>query len=88
MRGHAHINSVESFCPLLTRSMHSTHHHLSSKHLARYVNEFAEKHNIRPCQTPKTALSTAKNNLANTPERPPIHPKDINSRISLLYYYL
>ena len=43
----AHTNGIESFWALLRRSYHGTHHWLSGKHLAAYVNEFATRSNLR-----------------------------------------
>ena len=34
-----HTNSIESVWAVLKRSVHGTWHHVSAKHLARYVNE-------------------------------------------------
>jgi len=47
----AHTNGVESFRALLKRGYHGTFHHISAKHLHRYVNEFATRHNLRPKDT-------------------------------------
>ncbi len=47
----AHTNGIESFWALLKRSFHGTFHHISAKHLHRYVNEFATRHNLRPQDT-------------------------------------
>ena len=43
----AHTNGIESFWALLRRSYHGTHHWMSAKHLASYVNEFATRSNLR-----------------------------------------
>ena len=43
----AHTNGVESFWSMLKRAHKGTFHKLSAKHLQRYVNEFAGRHNIR-----------------------------------------
>ena len=51
VRGQAHINGIESFWATLKRGYHGIHHHMSRKHLHRYVNEFAGRHNIRPLDT-------------------------------------
>ena len=42
-----HTNGVESFWSMLKRAHKGTFHRLSAKHLQRYVNEFAGRHNIR-----------------------------------------
>ena len=36
---------------MLKRGYHGTFHHMSFKHLHRYVNEFAGRHNIRDKDT-------------------------------------
>ncbi|WP_420462925.1 IS1595 family transposase [Candidatus Palauibacter sp.] len=51
VRGMAHTNGVESFWSMLKRAHKGTFHHLSAKHLQRYVNEFAGRHNIRDADT-------------------------------------
>ncbi len=53
VNGQAHTNGIESFWALLKRGYHGTYHHMSSKHLGRYVNEFAGRHNVRPLDTVK-----------------------------------
>ena len=47
----AHTNGVESFWATLKRAHKGTFHKLSPKHLDRYVQEFAAKHNIRDSGT-------------------------------------
>ena len=49
--GMAHTNGVESFWSMLKRAHKGTFHKMSEKHLQRYVNEFAGKHNIREKDT-------------------------------------
>lgn len=51
VRGQAHVNGVESFWASLRRGYQGTYHHFSTKHLQRYVNEFAGRHNTRPLDT-------------------------------------
>ena len=51
VRGMAHTNGVESFWSMLKRAHKGVYHKLSAKHLQRYVNEFAGRHNIREMDT-------------------------------------
>ena len=49
--GKVHTNGMESFWSMLKRAHKGTFHKISPKHLQRYVNEFAGKHNIRESDT-------------------------------------
>ncbi len=51
VRDQAHTNGVESFWALLKRGYHGTFHHISPKHLHRYVGEFSTRHNLRENDT-------------------------------------
>lgn len=51
VREMAHTNGVESFWALLKRGYHGTYHHMSPKHLERYVAEFEGRHNSRDFDT-------------------------------------
>ena len=46
-----HTNGIESFWSMLKRAHKGTFHRLSPKHLQRYVNEFAGRHNVRDQDT-------------------------------------
>lgn len=41
VNGAVHTNGIESFWALLKRGYYGTFHHISNKHLQRYLNEFA-----------------------------------------------
>ena len=49
--GQAHTNGMENFWSIFKRAYHGTFHRMSAKHLHRYVNEFAGRHNIREMDT-------------------------------------
>ena len=51
VRDQAHTNGIESFWATLKRGYHGTFHHISPKHLHRYVNEFVTRHNMRSSDT-------------------------------------
>ena len=51
VRGQAHTNGIEAFWSLLKRGYVGTYHRMSPKHLGRYVDEFAGRHNIRDADT-------------------------------------
>ena len=51
VRGQVHTNGVESFWSMLKRAHKGTFHKISPKHLDRYVQEFAAKHNMRDSGT-------------------------------------
>lgn len=51
VRDQAHTNGVESFWSMLKRGYHGVYHHMSEKHLDRYVHEYSGRHNIRSLDT-------------------------------------
>ena len=59
-RGKAHTNGAESFRSLLKRGYHGTFHHLSEKHLNRYVQEFAGRYNVRDLDTIQQMVALAR----------------------------
>ena len=60
VRDQAHTNGMESFWSMLKRGYHGTYHHMSPKHLDRYVNEFSGRHNVREKDTADQMAHTAK----------------------------
>ena len=51
VRGMAHTNGMESHWAGLKRGYDGVYHHMSAKHLDRYITEFAGRHNTRPLDT-------------------------------------
>ncbi|MDE0152266.1 MAG: IS1595 family transposase [Gammaproteobacteria bacterium] len=51
VKDQVHTNGVESFWSTLKRAHKGTFHQFSPKHLNRYVQEFAGKHNLRELDT-------------------------------------
>lgn len=47
VRGDVHTNTIEGFWAQFKRSVDGTHHSISPKHLQKYLNEFAYRHNHR-----------------------------------------
>jgi len=51
VQGDAHTQGIESFWSMLKRGIVGVYHHVSPKHLDRYVGEFAGRHNLRDFDT-------------------------------------
>ena len=59
VHGMAHTNGIESHWAMLKRGYDGVYHHMSEKHLSRYVNEFAGRHNQRPMNTSEQMTAIA-----------------------------
>ena len=51
VKGDVHTNGIESLWSMLKRAHKGTFHKFSPKHLDRYVQEFAGRHNVRELDT-------------------------------------
>ncbi len=60
VREQAHTNGMESFWAGLKRGYEGVYHHMSAKHLGRYVAEFEGRHNTRPLDTVDMMASMAR----------------------------
>ncbi|QBR71133.1 transposase [Beijerinckiaceae bacterium] len=60
VNGQVHTNGIESFWAMLKRGYKGTYHKMSTKHLARYVTEFAGRHNVRDLDTLAQMVSLAR----------------------------
>ncbi len=58
VRQQAHTNGIESFWATLKRAHKGVFHKISPKHLDKYIQEFASKHNIRDLGTLDQMLDT------------------------------
>ena len=66
----AHVNGVESFWALLKRGHYGTYYRMSPVHLQRYIDEFAGRHNLRPCDTEVQMRMTAQGMVGKAPTLP------------------
>ena len=59
VRGMAHTNGMESHWAALKRGYDGVYHHMSAKHLPRYITEFEGRHNRRPLDTAEQMATMA-----------------------------
>ena len=59
VRDQAHTNGIESFWSMLKRGYHGTYHHMSAKHLDRYVTEFSGRAQRTASATPSIRWRTS-----------------------------
>jgi transposase-like protein len=69
VNGDCHTNGIESFWALFKRGYTGVYHHMSKKHLQRYVNEFTFRFN-RKTETMKTVFSNVLSNVASSSQLP------------------
>jgi transposase-like protein len=67
--GDCHTNGTESFWALFKRCYLGIYHHMSKKHLQRYVNEFTFRLNRRT-HSMQSVFSDVLNNVTDSPQSP------------------
>ncbi len=65
-RGDVHINTAESFGSTLERTKYGVYHHMSKKHLSRYLNELSFRWSNRDPK--KTTTKSGKKKIAWSPK--------------------
>ena len=63
VRGQVHTNGMESHWATLKRGIDGVYHHISVKHLGRYVGEFEGRHNVRPMDTAEQMTALAQGSV-------------------------
>jgi transposase-like protein len=69
INGDCHTNGIESFWALFKRCYLGIYHHMSKKHLQRYVNEFTFRLNRRT-HSMQSVFSDVLNNVTDSPQSP------------------
>ena len=61
VRGNVHTNTVENYFSLLKRGINGIFHHISKKHLHKYLNEFDFRYNLRKIDDSNIIAATLRN---------------------------
>ena len=69
VNGDCHTNGIESFWALFKRGYHGIYHHMSRKHLQRYINEFSFRVNRRT-ETMQSVFSDVLERVTDSPQLP------------------
>jgi transposase-like protein len=62
-RGAAHVNTAEGFFSQLKRSLDGTYHHVSERHLPRYLGEFDYRYSNRKIKDGERTVKAIKKNV-------------------------
>jgi transposase-like protein len=78
-RGKAHVNTAEGYFSQLKRSIDGTHHHVSAKHLHRYVAEFDHRYNSRSLKDGERTVQTIRQSRGRrlTYRKPTGEPEEV-----------
>jgi transposase-like protein len=78
VRGDAHTNTVEGYFSLLKRGVYGTFHHVSHKHLWRYLSEFDFRYNERRAtDNERTLIALRQTEGKRLTYRPMVKAKDV-----------
>ena len=57
VRGNVHTNTIESYFAIVKRGLNGTFHHVSPRHLKRYIGEFDFRYNNRKVKDSDTSIN-------------------------------